>query len=160
MFLSWSMKVLIFSPKSEDQAFVSVFETTKHRQSWLLKTQKQRRSVFKKENTFLQTMESEIFLHATHYLAGNFKTGFILNSSNTPQTFFYLFSKEWKQKNIRNTAEMRLFYACPPPKEKITAIQSFFSGKCTFGAIFIKFVVDRKNLEDLSYSRRYILPIS
>jgi hypothetical protein len=70
----------------------------------------------------------EIFLHAiqTFYLAGNSKTSFTLNSSNTPQTFFYLFSKEWKQKNIRNTAEMSLFYACPPPKEKITAIQSFF----------------------------------
>ena len=108
----------------------------------------------------LQILESA---HATHnfYLAGNSKTSFILNTStSTPQTFFYLFSKEWKQKNIRNTAEMRLFYACPPPKEKITAIQSFFSGKCTFGAIFIKFVVDRKNLEDLSYCRRYILPIS
>ena len=123
------MKVLIFSPKSEDQAFVSVFETTKHRQSWLLKTQKQRRSVFKKENTFLQTMESEIFLHATHYLAGNFKTGFILNSSNTPQTFFYLFSKEWPS-GSKKTSETRRKWACfmhvPHQKRKSLPFSHFF----------------------------------
>ena len=99
--------------------------------------------------------------YATHifYLACNSKTSFILNSSNTPQTFFYLFSKEWKQKNIRNKAEMSLFYACSPTKRENHCHSVFFSGQCTFGAIFIKFVVDRKN-QDLSYSRRYILPIS
>lgn len=109
----------------------------------------------------LQILESA---HATHnfYLAGNSKTSFILNTStSTPQTFFYLFSKEWKQKNIRNTAEMSLFYAYLSPTKRENHCHSvIFSGKCTFGAIFIKFVVDRKNLEDLSYCRRYILPIS
>ena len=84
-----------------------------------------------------------------------------LGGRNPFRACFYLFSKEWKQKNIRNTAEMSLFYAYLSPTKRENHCHSvIFSGKCTFGAIFIKFVVDRKNLEDLSYSRRYILPIS
>ena len=74
--------------------------------------------------------------------------------------FSIYFRKSGSKKNIRNTAEMSLFYACPPTKRENHCHSVFFSGKCTFGAIFIKFVVDRKNLEDLSYCRRYILPIS
>ena len=41
---------------------------------------------------------------------------------------------------------MSLFYACPPTKRENHCHSVFFPGKCTFGAIFIKFVVDRKNL--------------